>query len=167
MPTILRTIVHDAIVYFLVIFTPHFVLEMTLLLAEVSISTLGDGRGAEISPAESSALASYISAGFNAYLRTTLIKSPCVIFMLSGNNVCVLIAWWAPQTHSNPTYRYLPIMVSRLMLSQRKLLTPQIPGGCSRVFRTQVATHQNARIACSSLQRPTRTPCNPSRKQSL
>ena len=68
MPTILRTIVHDAIVYFLVIFTPHFVLEMTLLLAKVSISTLGDGRGAEISPAESPALASYISAGFNAYL---------------------------------------------------------------------------------------------------
>jgi hypothetical protein len=117
MPSILRTIVHDAIVYFLVIFTPHFVLEMTLLLARVSISTLGDGRGAEISPAESSALVSYISARFNTYQRTTLIKSPCVVLILSENNVCVLIAWWTPQTHSNPTHRYLPIMVSRLMLS--------------------------------------------------
>jgi len=38
MPSILRTIVQDATVYFLVIFTSHFVLEMTLLLARVTVS---------------------------------------------------------------------------------------------------------------------------------
>ena len=41
MPYILRAIVRDSTVYFLVIFTSHFVLEMTLLLARVSISILG------------------------------------------------------------------------------------------------------------------------------
>ena len=40
MPSILRTIVQDATVYFLVIFTSHFVLEMTLLLARVTASVL-------------------------------------------------------------------------------------------------------------------------------
>lgn len=43
MPGILRTIVQDATVYFLVIFTSHFVLEMTLLLARVNISVTGVG----------------------------------------------------------------------------------------------------------------------------
>jgi len=43
MPGILRTIVQDATVYFLVIFTSHFVLEMTLILARVSISIVGLG----------------------------------------------------------------------------------------------------------------------------
>lgn len=38
MPGILRTIVQDATIYFLVIFTSHFVLEMTLLVARVKIS---------------------------------------------------------------------------------------------------------------------------------
>jgi len=38
MPSIFRTIVQDSTVYFLVIFTSHFVLEMTLLLARVTIS---------------------------------------------------------------------------------------------------------------------------------
>ena len=42
MPHILRTIVQDSTVYFLVIFTSHFVLEMTLLLARVSVPILGD-----------------------------------------------------------------------------------------------------------------------------
>jgi len=36
MPRILRTIVRDATVYFLVVFASHFVPEMTLLLARVS-----------------------------------------------------------------------------------------------------------------------------------
>jgi hypothetical protein len=40
MPQILRAIVHDSTTYFLVIFTSHFVLEMTLLLARVSIPIL-------------------------------------------------------------------------------------------------------------------------------
>jgi len=44
MPSILRTIVKDATVYFLVIFTSHFVLEMTLLLARVTVSVLVLGR---------------------------------------------------------------------------------------------------------------------------
>ena len=51
MPSILRTIVQDATVYFLVIFTSHFVLEMTLLLARVSISTIRDRSNVEIAPA--------------------------------------------------------------------------------------------------------------------
>lgn len=36
MPQLLRAIVQDSTVYFLVIFTSHFVLEMTLLTARVS-----------------------------------------------------------------------------------------------------------------------------------
>jgi len=40
MPGILRTIVQDATVYFLVIFTSHFVLEMTLLVARPSLQLL-------------------------------------------------------------------------------------------------------------------------------
>ena len=35
-PTILRTVAEDAMLYFLFIFTAHFVLEMTLNLARVS-----------------------------------------------------------------------------------------------------------------------------------
>lgn len=35
MPRIFRTIIRDATVYFLVIFTSHFVFEMTLVLARV------------------------------------------------------------------------------------------------------------------------------------
>lgn len=42
MPYLLRAIVQDATVYFLVIFTSHFVLEMFLLFATVSISAGGD-----------------------------------------------------------------------------------------------------------------------------
>ena len=41
MPRILRAIVQDATVYFLVIFTSHFVLEMTPLLARVSTPISG------------------------------------------------------------------------------------------------------------------------------
>jgi hypothetical protein len=41
MPSIIRTIIQDATIYFLVIFTSHFVLEMSLLLARVSISIVG------------------------------------------------------------------------------------------------------------------------------
>jgi len=40
MPHILRTIFQDSTVYFLVIFTSHFVLEMTLLLARFNIQLL-------------------------------------------------------------------------------------------------------------------------------
>lgn len=40
-PSIFRTMVQDATIYFLVIFTSHFVLEMTLLLARVS-TLMGD-----------------------------------------------------------------------------------------------------------------------------
>lgn len=43
MPGILRTIVQDATIYFLVIFTSHFVLEMTLIVARVSTSIVGAG----------------------------------------------------------------------------------------------------------------------------
>jgi len=39
MPRGLRTIVQDATIYFLVIFTSHLVFEMTLVFARVSIST--------------------------------------------------------------------------------------------------------------------------------
>lgn len=44
MPSLLRTIVQDATVYFLVIFTSHFVLEMTLLLARVTIFVVSRGQ---------------------------------------------------------------------------------------------------------------------------
>jgi hypothetical protein len=37
MPRLLRTFVQDSTVYFLIIFTSHFVLEMSLLLARVSV----------------------------------------------------------------------------------------------------------------------------------
>ena len=40
---LLRTIIRDATVYFFVIFTSHFVFEMTLLLARVSTSLVGRG----------------------------------------------------------------------------------------------------------------------------
>ena len=68
-PMILRTIVKDATVYFLVIFTSHFVLGMTLLFARVRISIIGfGGRGdIEISPARRSTLASCVSTRFETH----------------------------------------------------------------------------------------------------
>ena len=39
-PTIMATIAEDSLWYFLVIFTSHFVLEMTLLLGRVSATPL-------------------------------------------------------------------------------------------------------------------------------
>ena len=44
MPNILRKIIRDATVYFLVIFTSHFVLEMFLLFSNVSIFAEGYQR---------------------------------------------------------------------------------------------------------------------------
>ena len=67
MPRILRAIVQDATIYFLVIFTSHFVLEMTILLARVSVFVSGDSNDVEISPAESSTPASYVSARFETH----------------------------------------------------------------------------------------------------
>ena len=52
MPYLLRAIVQDATVYFLVIFTSHFVLEMFLLFATVSISAGGDYRAIENSSSQ-------------------------------------------------------------------------------------------------------------------
>ena len=43
MSRLLRTIIRDATVYFLLIFTSHFVFEMTLLLARVSTFIGGGG----------------------------------------------------------------------------------------------------------------------------
>jgi len=48
MPRILRKIAQDTTVYFLVIFTSHFALVMTLLLGRVSASIVCDWNGAEI-----------------------------------------------------------------------------------------------------------------------
>jgi len=48
MPRILRKIAQDTTVYFLVIFTSHFVFMMTLLLERVSASIVRDGNSAEI-----------------------------------------------------------------------------------------------------------------------
>ena len=70
MTMILRTVLRDATAYFLVIFTSHFVLEMTLLLARVSVSVVGDRSDAEISPAKYSTLACRVSAQFELRQRT-------------------------------------------------------------------------------------------------
>jgi len=70
MPSILRTIVQDATVYFLVIFTSHFVLEMTLLLARVTVSVVCTTAMLIVPPAKSSTLTSYVSARFEVYQRT-------------------------------------------------------------------------------------------------
>ena len=64
MPRILRIIVQDATIYFLVIFTSHFVFWMTLLLARVSTSTIGNRSDAETSPDESPTLTSHVSSWF-------------------------------------------------------------------------------------------------------
>jgi len=48
-PRILRSIVQDTTLYFLVIFTSHFVLVMTLLFARVSLSIICDMSDAETS----------------------------------------------------------------------------------------------------------------------
>jgi len=48
MPRILRKIAQDTTVYFLVIFTSHFALVMTLLLGRVSASIVCDWNDAEI-----------------------------------------------------------------------------------------------------------------------
>lgn len=42
MPRLLRAIIQDATVYFLIIFTSHFVFEMTLILLRVSIPIPSD-----------------------------------------------------------------------------------------------------------------------------
>jgi hypothetical protein len=41
-PRVLRAIVHDATIYFMVIFSSHFVFEVALLAARVSGSVVGD-----------------------------------------------------------------------------------------------------------------------------
>ena len=64
MPRTLRTIVQDATVYFLVIFTSHFIFEMSLLFARVSTSTVGKRDDAQTSPANHSALDGRVSARF-------------------------------------------------------------------------------------------------------
>ena len=66
---ILRAIIQDATVYFLFIFTSHFVFEMTLLFARVSTSTIiNDGSASlKVSLAEFAAFDGQVSTGSFAY----------------------------------------------------------------------------------------------------
>jgi hypothetical protein len=66
MPRLLRTIVQDSTIYFLVIFTSHFVLEMSLLFLSVSIFAVDDGRMLKTPLAKYATLASIVSAGSGA-----------------------------------------------------------------------------------------------------
>ena len=88
MPRILRIIVQDATIYFLVIFTSHFVFWMTLLLARVSTPTISNGSDAETSPDKSTTLTSYVSALFETH-REKCSPFPRLTLVLSGNFVCV------------------------------------------------------------------------------
>ena len=75
MPRLFRAIVQDSTVYFLVIFTTHFVLEMTLLFGRVSTSTVGDRSGAEKPPAKYSTLTVCVSPRFDSRHKLKLIIS--------------------------------------------------------------------------------------------
>jgi hypothetical protein len=64
-PRIIRAIVQDATVYFLFIFTSHFVFEMTLLFARVGTFIVNnDSVGLIISLAESTTIAGEVSIEF-------------------------------------------------------------------------------------------------------
>lgn len=67
MPYILRTIVQDATVYFFVIFTSHFVVEMFLLFVNVGVFTRVVSAFLIIYSARFAALAEYVSAGRDTY----------------------------------------------------------------------------------------------------
>ena len=61
---ILRAIIQDATVYFLFIFTSHFVFEMTLLFARVSTSIISDRSASlKVSLAEFTAFDGQVSTG--------------------------------------------------------------------------------------------------------
>lgn len=65
---ILRAIIQDATVYFLFIFTSHFVFEMTLLFARVSTSIISDRSASlNVSLAEFAAFDGQVSTGSFAY----------------------------------------------------------------------------------------------------
>ncbi|KAF9791190.1 hypothetical protein BJ322DRAFT_1017745 [Thelephora terrestris] len=63
MPRLLRTIVQDSTIYFLVIFTSHFVLEMSLLFLSVSIFAADGGRMLKTPLAKYATLAGTESGG--------------------------------------------------------------------------------------------------------
>lgn len=67
MPHILRTIVQDSTVYFLVIFTSHFLLEMMLLLSRVSVPVPSDVSVVKGFLAKPKTLAGYVSTRFVTY----------------------------------------------------------------------------------------------------
>ena len=91
-PRVLRTIVQDATVYFLVIFTSHFIFEMMLIFGRVSTFTTGKLRGsADVPPAGYPTLAGRVSVRFETCRESTLTISPRLTLMLSGNSVYVLI----------------------------------------------------------------------------
>lgn len=138
MPYILRVIVQEATVYFLIIFSSHFVLEMFLLFANVSISFGDDRCGVE--KFSSRVCSSYRVReywGFT-YQRTQLNFFSCSS-IISGNSVCVLndlggcsrgVLVHAHKTNS--AYRYLPVMINRLILSLKKAADTSEAGWSSR-----------------------------------
>lgn len=67
MPFIIRSIVQDSTVYFLVIFTSHLLLEMMLLLSRVSVPVPSDVSVVKGFLAKPKTLAGYVSTRFVTY----------------------------------------------------------------------------------------------------
>ena len=91
MSRLIRTIIQDATVYFLVIFTSHFMFEMTLLLVRVSVYVRGGWYERQVEDLYSRIYNS-CRGGERRLPRPLKIMTLTVSIFLSrsGNYVCVL-----------------------------------------------------------------------------
>ena len=131
-PRIIRTIVHDATVYFLVIFTSHFVFEMSLLLLRVSGFTFDAMIGELLRIFPRQTYSFYRVGKCQTFLPTN--EHALSVWAVSrdtsvnsGNYVWVSIEpLWTPfsLTKEIPFLRFLPVMIGRLTLSLRKAADP-------------------------------------------
>ena len=121
---VLEIIAVDAMVYFMVIFTSHFVLAMTLYFGRVS------PIGSSFRPYPTSSNAHFSRTRSNFFQRCKLLQiyyptrnPPNHTFCttaISGNVVCVPRLACPSLSMTKDHVRYLPVMISRIMLSLKK-----------------------------------------------
>ena len=125
MSSLFRTIVQDATHYFLIIFTSHLVLSLTLILGRVRVSSrchIFSFSLAGTFVAFDSATPRPVSDN-RAYLLSMFANSS---LYGTAQIVCTSKHLLVPKAAgTEPLVRYLPVMIARLMLSLRRAATLQ------------------------------------------
>lgn len=124
-PRILGVVADDATRYFLVIFTSHLVFEITVTLGRVSTIFLLCGYGwwhlMPITAGWDSSSSKLVSCWLSWVL---LCSSPTLLWPVVF--LCKFVLFHASLfNHLTTSFRFLPVMISRIVLSLRKAVDPQ------------------------------------------